>query len=129
MRCLARRLLVDLPCHVAARGVCMKLRTKLIPLSLAKQGMKLGAPVVDGHGQTLLMAGVELGEPVLAGLQRHNISCVSILEEDARSEEELAIERGKTIERIDALFRGMDQTASMESLHRLILEYRLEPLI
>ncbi|TAN76339.1 MAG: hypothetical protein EPN14_07955 [Gallionella sp.] len=91
--------------------------------------MKLGAPVHDTHGHALLMAGAELSTPVLAGLQRHNISCVSVLEEDHRSEEELAIERGQTTERIDALFRGMDQTASMESLHRLILEYRLEPLL
>lgn len=107
----------------------MRLRTKLIPLALAKQGMKLAAPVHDTHGHALLMTGAELSQSALAGLQRHNVCCVSILEEDGRSEEELAIERNQISERLNALFRNMDQTASMESLHRLILEYRLESLL
>ena len=133
--CLARHLLVDLLCYIVAchfgvyMGAYMKLRIKLIPLALAKQGMELGAPVHDTHGHALLMAGAELSKSVLSGLQRHNICCVSVLEEDTRSEEELAIERNQTTERIDALFRNMDQTASLESLHRLVLEYRLEPLL
>lgn len=107
----------------------MKIRIKLIPLALAKQGMKLGAPVHDTHGHTLLMDGIELNDSMLASLHRHDISCVPILEQDARSEAELAIERSQTTERINALFRNIDQTANLASLHRLILEYRLEPLL
>ena len=107
----------------------MKIRIKPIPLALAKQGMKLGAPVHDTRGHTLLMDGVELNDSMLASLQRHDIPCVSILEEDARSEEELAIERSQTTERINALFHNIDKTAGLASLHHLILEYRLEPLL
>ncbi len=107
----------------------MKTRIKLIPLALAKQGMKLGAPVLDVHGHTLLMDGAELDESALAGLQRHHISCVSISEEDSRSEEELAIARSQTTGRINALFGNADQSAELASLHHLVLEYRLEPLL
>jgi len=107
----------------------MRTRIKSIPIALAKQGMKLGAPAHDIHGHILLMDGVELNDSILAGLQRHNISCVSILEEDTRSEEELAIERSKTTERINTLFRNIDQTSDLTVLQHLILEYRLESLL
>lgn len=110
-------------------GVHMKIRIKPIPLALAKQGMKLGAPVHDIHGHILLMDGAELNDSVLASLQRHDIHCVSILEEDPRSEEALAIERSQTTERINTLFRNIDQTTHLSSLRHLILEYRLEPLL
>lgn len=107
----------------------MKIRKKTIPLAFAKEGMKLGAPVIDIQGRALLADGAELSEKSLTSLRRRNISCISILEEDARSEEELAIERDKTTERINAIFRKADKTANMELLHKLILEYRLEPLL
>jgi len=76
----------------------------------------------------LLMDGIELDESKLTGLQRHNVSCIAILKEDSRSEEELIIERRNTTEHINALFSNIEQTASMAALHRLILEYRLESL-
>lgn len=107
----------------------MKIRIKPIPLTLAKQGMKLGSPVRDAHGHILLMDGVELNDSMLASLQRHDISCVSILEQDSRNEDELVIERSQTTERINALFGNTDQTTNLASLHHLILEYRLEPLL
>ena len=107
----------------------MTIRKKLIPLVFAEQGMTLGAQVQDNEGRVLLANGIELSEKSLASLRRRNVSCISILEEDPRSEEELAIERGKTTERINGIFRKADKTANMELLHRLILEYRLEPLL
>ena len=91
--------------------------------------MKLGAPVLDNEGRVLLTDGAELSEKSLASLRRRNISCVSILEEDPRSEEELAIERSKITERINALFQKVDKGANLETLHQLILEYRLEALL
>ena len=90
--------------------------------------MKLGAPVQDNEGRVLLVNGAELSEKSLASLRRRNISCISILEEDPRSEEELAIERSKTTEHINAMFHDAAPGANLETLHRLILEYRLEAL-
>lgn len=107
----------------------MKIRKKVISLTFAEEGMKLGAPVIDTQGRTLLADGAELSERSLASLRRRSVSCISILEEDPRSEEELAIERDKTTERINDIFRKADKTANMELLHKLILEYRLEPLL
>ena len=91
--------------------------------------MKLGAPVQDNEGRALLTDGAELSEKSLASLRRRNISCIPILEEDPRSEEELSIERDKTTARINAIFHNAAQGANMETLHQLILEYRLEPLL
>lgn len=107
----------------------MRIRIKTIPLAFAKQGMKLGASVQDNEGRILLTDGAELSERSLASLRRRNISCISIQEEDPRSEEELAIERSKTTERINALFHKAGPGASLETLHKLILEYRLEALL
>ena len=107
----------------------MKIRKRTIPLAFAKEGMKLGAPVIDIQGRTLLADGAELSEKSLASLRRRNVSCISILEEDPRSEEELAIKRDKTTGRINDMFHEADKTANMELLHKLILEYRLEPLL
>lgn len=106
----------------------MKTRIKMIPLALATEGNRLGAPVQDAHGHILLMDGIDLNESMLAGLHRHNVTCVSILEDDLRSEEELAIERTRMTDHIDALFDKTEQTANLASLHRLILEYRLKSL-
>lgn len=107
----------------------MKIRNKLIPLVFAEEGMKLGAPVNDTQGRPLMPDGAELSEKSLASLRRRGVSCISILEEDPRSEEELVIERDKTTARINALFSKTDNTANMELLHQLILEYRIEPLL
>ena len=107
----------------------MKIRKKVIPLAFAEEEMTLGAPVIDAQGRTLLTDGAELSEKSLASLRRRNVSCISIREEDPRSEEELAIERSKTTERINTLFLKAEKTANMEMLHKLILEYRLEPLL
>jgi len=107
----------------------MKIRKKTIPLVFAKEGMELGAPVIDTQGRTLLADGAELSEKSLTSLRRRNVSCISILEEDPRSEEELAIEREKTTACINDIFRKADKTANMELLHKLILEYRIEPLL
>lgn len=91
--------------------------------------MKLGAPVQDNEGRILLADGAELSEKALASLRRRNVSCISILEEDPRSEEELAVERSKTTEHINAVFHNAPQGANMETLRQIILEYRLEPLL
>lgn len=115
-------------CHQPCRGY-MKIRKKLIPLAFAEEGMKLGAPVNDMQGRPLMPDGAELSERSLSSLRRRNVSCISILEEDPRSEEELAIERSKMTEHINALFHKTDKTANMELLQQFILEYRLEPLL
>ena len=91
--------------------------------------MKLGAPVNDIQGHALLPDGAELSERSLSSLRRRNITCISILEEDPRSEEELAIEREKTTEHINAMFHKTEQDTNMELLHQLVLEYRIEPLL
>lgn len=107
----------------------MKIRIKKIPISLAQSGMTLGAPVLDQQNRILLAAGLELTEDTVNGLRRHDILCISILEEDDRSEAELAVEREQMAEHVNELFRKGDQTANQELLHQLILEYRLEALL
>lgn len=107
----------------------MKIRTKLIPLSFAKPKMILAAPVRGDEGQILLTAETELSENSLASLRTRNISSISVREEDSRSEEELANERIKITEHIDALFHQDNASIppSLESLRQMILEYRIEP--
>ena len=106
----------------------MKIRTKLVPVALAKPGMKLAAQVEDSAGRILLIAGAELTEKSLASLLKRNICCVVILEQDARSEEELACERSQATAHLDALFQSAAHGTNRELLRQLILEYRLEAL-
>jgi len=91
--------------------------------------MKLGAPLQNDEGRVLLTEGTELSDQLLASLWQRSISCISILEEDARSDEVLAVEREKMTEHINAMFSKTEKTASLELLRQLILEYRIEPLL
>ena len=91
------------------------------------EGGTLADPVHDAQGRTLLTGGLELSESMLDSLRRRDISSVTILEEDARSEEELAVERSRATKRVNALFRKTEGTANLELLQQLVLEHRLEP--
>jgi len=88
----------------------------------------LASAIKENNGRVLLTEGIELSEKTLASLHKRNVCCVSIKEEDGRSEEELALERNKTTEHIGMLFRNAASGTSIELLHQLILEYRLAPL-
>ena len=106
----------------------MRMRLKSIPLALAKPGMKVGKPVLNPQGQALIHEGVVLTESSLLSLLKRQIQFIYVLIEELRSEDELAVERVKTVDRLNVLFRGADRAPSLESLHQSILAYRLEKL-
>ncbi len=106
----------------------MKIRIKLIPVAFAKPEMVIAAPVESNDGLVLLAAGTILSEKLLSGLLKRNICCISVEENDSRSEQELSLERNKITEHINALFEQSPTGKNMQLLHQLILEYRLEPL-
>jgi hypothetical protein len=107
----------------------MKIRTKMIPIAFAKEGMKLAATLESNEGLVLLVAGTELSDRSLSSLLRRNVCSVAIEEVDTRSESELLNERNKTTERINTLFSQAPPSKNMQILHQVILEYRLEPLL
>ncbi len=105
----------------------MKIRIKLIPLAFAKSGMKLANPILGDNGRVLLTKGAELSDNLLVSLHARNVSSISIQEEDTRNEEELSIERGKITRHIDEMFLSAPPDSNLQSLHHLILDYRLDP--
>lgn len=106
----------------------MKLRLKKIPLDLAEPGMQLAAAVCNQRGDVLLQAGSVLSESGLSGLRKRGIGYVAVQMEDARSEEELAAERAKALDRLNLLFRNAGQDQHLGALYHLVLEYRLAQL-
>lgn len=105
-----------------------KLRIKLIPLNLAQPGMQVARELRNDDGQVLVQAETTLSESLITALIRRNVGHVSVFQEDERSDEELQAERNKVTERLTQLFHGVPQDGVMGTLHRLILEYRLESL-
>lgn len=106
----------------------MKLRLKRVMLDCAEPGMQLAAAVCNRRGDVLLQPGCVLSEADLSGLRKRGIGHVVVQAEDARSEDELADERARVMDRLSLLFRNAGGDEQLASLHRLVLEYRLEPL-
>ena len=104
------------------------IRVQLIPLSQAMPGMELDRDVHNSLGQVLLKAGIVLSSSSISSLIQKNIGHVSVLQEDKRSEEELAAERTKVTARINSLFINVPQDGTMGALRQMILDYRLEKL-
>lgn len=105
-----------------------KLRIKSIPLNLAEVGMQVARELRNADGQVLVQADTELSESLIAALLRRNVGHVSVFHEDGRSEEELRAERLKVTERLAQLFQNAPQDGVMGTLHRVVLEHRLEAL-
>lgn len=105
-----------------------KTRIKSIPLSLARPGMVVAHEVCNLEGQVSLQAGAVLSESSIAGLMRRNTHHIAVFQEDERSEEELLVERGRTIERVNHLFRHVPQDGTMGAMRQIIMAYRLRML-
>jgi len=106
----------------------MKTYGRNIPLELAEPGMKLASNICNQQGQVLVETGVELSEALLRALLKRGIGHVTVLYEDKRSEDELAAERAKVLDRLNTLFRNAGQDEMLDSLYQQVLEYRLEIL-
>lgn len=98
-----------------------------VELSQATPGMILAAPVCDTAGNSLLLAGAELTEAMLASLARRGVELLQVADEVQLSDEELAAQRGEVAARLDFLFRHGDDHL-MAALHETLLAYRLEGL-
>ena len=105
-----------------------KLRIRSIPLSLAEPGMLVARELRNDDGQVLVQGETILSESLIAALLRRNVGHVSVFQEDERSDEELQAERIKVTERLAQLFHNVPQDGVMGTLHRVVLEYRLEKL-
>lgn len=106
----------------------MKLRLKKIPLGQAEPGMLLATALCNQRGEVLLQAGCELSASSLSGLRKRGVGHVTVQQVDSRSEEELAAERARVLDRLNLLFRNAGQDQHLASLYHLVLEYRLEAL-
>lgn len=103
----------------------MKTKLKRLPIELVTPGMRVGTALHNHRGDMLLQAGCELSEQILSGLRKRGVCWVVVSVEDRRSEEELAAERAKVIERLNRLFHEVGQNEGAYSLYQLMLEYRL----
>ncbi len=106
----------------------MKTRLRYLPISDAREGMILGAPVVlsaNGVSNFTLATGHELTESNINQMAVRNAEFVCIEEPDERSEAEREAEWAIEEMRLNHIFRAADLTLpSMARLHAAIFAYR-----
>lgn len=106
----------------------MTTKVRQILLEQAQGGMRLAADVCDAGGNSLLAAGAELTESMIASLQRRGVAHIHIAEEETLTPEQLAVRRAELETRITAMFRHCGDDPLMAELRQALLEYRLEGL-
>lgn len=106
----------------------MTTKARLIPLAQALPGMKLAADVCDAGGSSLLAAGAELTQGMIALLQRRGVAQVLIAEEEIPTPEQRAARRAEVAARVDAMFSKSGDDPLMAKLRQALLAYRLEAL-
>lgn len=95
-----------------------------VALADLQPGMCLGNAVHDERGNILLPAGTSLTPPLIVALQRRDLECVSIIEENIGGHEPMdAAMRQRISERIDFLFRKIPTDAD-SGLMRIIRQHR-----
>ena len=105
----------------------MTTKVSLIPLSHAEPGMILAANVCDAGGASLLAAGAELSQGMIASLQRRGVAHIQIAEEqEALTPEQQAARQAEVVARVDAMFRHCGTDPLMAKLREVLLAYRLE---
>ena len=103
----------------------MKLRRITLAPGRATPGMVLAQAVVDHDGNTLLVAGTELGTEMIERLLRRRIQTVCVEVPDPRDAQTIANELRAASERVEEIFEGPG-SAARESLRKAILAYREE---
>lgn len=103
-------------------------KMRAIPLSSAEPGMLLADEVRDAGGASLLAAGTELTQPMIASLQRRGVVRLLIAEVEILTPEQLAQRREEIKKRVAALFRHCGGDPLMARLRESLLAYRLEDL-
>ena len=88
-------------------------------------GMTVAVPISDHDGHILLAAGTVIESDMLERLIRRGIETVSVLIEDTRDEETIAMELRAAEARVEYIFRGNGSPAR-EELHASILNFRQE---
>ncbi|HJV93368.1 MAG TPA: hypothetical protein VJ572_07790 [Azonexus sp.] len=97
-----------------------------IAIGDAQPGMRLAEAVADAMGQMLVPAGSELTASMLQGLQRREITVLTVeheIEEDSAARE---ARQAKVVEQLDRLFRKAGEGAETRLLYQAILDFRLE---
>ncbi|MDF3035318.1 MAG: hypothetical protein K0S28_592 [Paucimonas sp.] len=85
----------------------------------------LADDVIDAHGNVLLRKGMTLSNAVIASLQRHHVSVLSVVNEEG-STDESAQEEAVHEERLAALFRHPSSPEeATDLLKQCIYHYRL----
>lgn len=106
----------------------MKSEITHIPLERATPGLILGEDLLDPSGHILLPAGVVLTDAMLSSLRRRGIAELAIAVEPTTAPEELARREAQVRQRLAHLFRKAGDDILMQTLARVVLEYRLEAL-
>jgi hypothetical protein len=108
----------------------VRTRLRYIALEEAREGMELGAPInLASHGmlRVALPAGHALTEDNLRQLAIYGGEFITVVVEDRRSDEQVAIEAATAARRLMEIFSGADVTKSpMAELFDQILAYRSE---
>ncbi len=107
----------------------MKTRPHYIPVTEAKTGMVLGAPLnisgPNGIVRFSLPAGHTLTEDNLHQLVAHHGECLLVLELDVRSDEQVALDAALAAHRVMEIFQGASlEDPLMASLFDCVLTYR-----
>jgi hypothetical protein len=91
----------------------------------AIEGMVLADNVSDAHGNVLLRKGITLSNAVIASLQRHHVTILSIVSEESSTDDSTQEESAHE-ERLAALFRRPSSPEeATDLLKQCVYHYRL----
>jgi len=106
----------------------MRTRLHYIPISDAKEGMVLGAPltvVYRGILSLTLPDGHALTDENMNQLSAHYAEFMCVLEDDTRTDDEVAVDAAKAADRVHQIFEGADLSdATLATLFDQVLGYR-----
>lgn len=95
-----------------------------LALAEVSPGMVLSDDLLDLQGQVLLPKGATLTEKTIESLHRHDVVSLSIMTGELTPEEE-AIQHAHFQQRLDRLFRKLDDSSANVLLQRYVRDFRL----
>ena len=106
----------------------MRTRLHYIPISEAQEGMVLGAPltvVYRGMLSLTLPDGHALTDENMSQLSAHYAEFMCIIEDDLRTDDEVALDAARDADRVKQIFDGADLSdPTMAALFNQVLGYR-----
>lgn len=92
----------------------------------ARPGLRLAEAVIDASGQVLVPVGCELTESILHGLQRREVTTLTVEREVEEEPAAREARRAAAVAQLDRLFRKAGNGEETRQLYQAVLDFRME---